>query len=354
MIQEAIAKLVERVDLSYQEAYEAMKEMIRGEATPSQVAAFLTALRMKGESVEEIVAFAEAMRSCCYKINPKVNRRLVDTCGTGGDKIKTFNISTTAAFVVAGIGVPVAKHGNRSVTSKSGSADLLERLGLNLNVTEGTIEKAIEEVGVGFLFAPALHPSMKNVASLRREIGIRTVFNILGPLTNPATPSAQVIGVYEAGLVAKIAEVLSKLGLQEAMVVHGLDGLDEISTVGRTLIAWLREGEIKSFEVSPTDLGVERTAVESIVGKSPEENAEITFKILYGCLKAGDPKRDIVAVNAAAGAIVGGVADDFKYALELAQKSIDSGASYRKLKELIKFYDGSRVEKLEELERRYG
>ena len=354
MIKEAIVKLVERTNLSYQEAYEAMKEMIRGEATPSQVAAFLTALRMKGETVEEIVAFAEAMRGCCYRVNPKVDRRLVDTCGTGGDKIKTFNISTTAAFVVAGIGVPVAKHGNRSVTSKSGSADLLERLGLNLNVTEGTIEKAIKEVGVGFLFAPALHPSMKNVASLRREIGIRTVFNILGPLTNPATPSAQVIGVYEAGLVAKIAEVLSKLGLQEAMVVHGLDGLDEISTVGRTLIAWLREGEIKSFEVSPTDLGVERTAVESIVGKSPEENAEITFKILYGCLKAGDPKRDIVAVNAAAGAIVGGVADDFKYALELAQKSIDSGASYRKLKELIKFYDGSRVEKLEELERRYG
>ncbi len=354
MIQEAIVKLVERIDLSYQEAYEAMKEMIRGEATPSQVAAFLTALRMKGETVEEIVAFAEAMRSGCYRVNPKVDRRLVDTCGTGGDKIKTFNISTTAAFVVAGIGVPVAKHGNRSVTSKSGSADLLERLGLNLNVAEGTIEKAIEEIGVGFLFAPALHPSMKNVAGLRKEIGIRTVFNILGPLTNPAMPSAQVIGVYESGLVAKMAEVLRRLGLQEAMVVHGLNGLDEISTVGRTLIAWLREGEIKCFEVSPTHLGVEKTTVESILGKSPEENAEITFKILYGCLRAGDPKRDIVAVNAAAGAIVGGIADDFKYAVELAQKSIDSGASYRKLKELFKFYDGSRVEKLEELERRYG
>ncbi len=354
MIQEAIAKLVERIDLSYQEAYEAMKEMIRGEATPSQVAAFLTALRMKGETVEEIVAFAEAMRGCCYRVNPKVDRRLVDTCGTGGDKIKTFNISTTAAFVVAGMGVPVAKHGNRSVTSKSGSADLLERLGLNLNVNQVTIEKAIKEIGVGFIFAPALHPSMKNVAGPRREIGIRTVFNILGPLTNPAMPSAQVVGVYESGLVAKMAEILRRLGLQEAMVVHGLDGLDEVSTVGRTLIAWLREGEIKSFEVSPSDLGVEKSTVESIVGKSQEENAELTFKILYGCLKAGDPKRDIVAVNAAAGAIVGGVADDFKYAVELAQKSIDSGASYRKLKELIKFYDGSCVEKLEELERRYG
>jgi anthranilate phosphoribosyltransferase len=354
MMQEVITKLVEKADLSYQEAYKAMEEIIHGEATLSQISSFLTALRMKGETVEEIAAFAEAMRKCCYKVNPKVNRRLVDTCGTGGDRIKTFNISSAAAFVVAGAGVSVAKHGNRSFTSKSGSADVLERLGLNLNVPKERIEKAIEEIGIGFLFAPALHPSMKNVASVRREIGIRTVFNILGPLTNPAMPSAQVIGVYEAGLVAKIAEVASKLGLQEAMVVHGLDGLDEISTIGRTLIAWLREGEIRKFEVTPTDLGVERSTVESIIGKSPEENAEITFKIIYGCLKAGDPKRDIVAVNAAAGVIVGGVADDFKYALELAQKSIESGASYRKLKELVKFYDGSCVEKLEELERRYG
>jgi anthranilate phosphoribosyltransferase len=354
VIRESIEKLVMRQNLSHQEAYESMKEIMSSEATPSQIAAFLTALRMKGETVDEIVAFAEAMRSFCNKINPKVRGRLVDTCGTGGDKIKTFNISTTASFVIAGAGIPVAKHGNRSVTSKCGSADVLECLGLNLNVLHETVEKAIEQIGVGFMFAPMFHPAMKHAASPRREIGIRTVFNILGPLTNPAMSSAQVIGVYEAGLVEKIAYVLKGLGLHEAMVVHGLDGLDEISTVGRTLIAWLREGEIKTFEVTPTNLGVEMTNVECIVGTSPKESAESTFKILYGRVKAGDPKRDIVAVNAAAGIIVGGMADDFKYALELAQESIDSGAAYGKLNGLIKFYDGSCLEKLEELERKYG
>jgi anthranilate phosphoribosyltransferase len=354
VIRESIEKLVMRLNLSHQEAYESMKEIMTGEATPSQIAAFLTALRMKGETVEEIVAFAEAMRSFCHKINPKVRGRLVDTCGTGGDKIKTFNISTTAAFVIAGAGIPVAKHGNRSVTSKCGSADVMERLGLNLNVPCETVEKAVEKLGVGFMFAPMFHPAMKHAAVPRKEIGIRTVFNILGPLTNPAMSSAQVIGVYDAGLVERVARVLKELGVHEAMVVHGLDGLDEISTVGRTLIAWLREGEIKTFEVTPTSLGVEMTNVECIVGKSLEESAETTFKIIFGCVKAGEPKRDIVAVNAAAGIIVGGMADEFKYALELAQESIDGGAAYEKLKGLIKFYDGSRLEKLEELEGKYG
>jgi len=354
MIRESIEKLVMGLNLSYREAYESMKEIMSGEAAPSQIAAFLTALRTKGETVEEIVAFSEAMRSFCNKINPKVRGRLVDTCGTGGDKIKTFNISTTAAFVIAGAGIPVAKHGNRSVTSKCGSADVLERLGLNLNVSCETVEKAIEQIGVGFMFAPMFHPAMKHAAGPRKEIGIRTVFNILGPLTNPAMSSAQVVGVYEAGLVEKMARVLKGLGVHEAMVVHGLDGLDEISTVGRTLIAWLREGEIKTFEVNPTNLGVEITNVECIVETSPEKSAETTFKILCGRVKAGDPKRDIVAVNAAAGIVVGGMADDLKCALELAQEFIDSGASYKKLKGLIKFYNGSRLEKLEELERKYG
>ncbi|MEM3162435.1 MAG: anthranilate phosphoribosyltransferase, partial [Candidatus Bathyarchaeia archaeon] len=237
MIREAIENLVNREGLSYREASESMKEIMSGEATPSQIAAFLTALRMKGETVEEIMAFASVMRSFCHKINPRVSGRLVDTCGTGGDRIKTFNVSTAAAFVVAGAGVPVAKHGNRSVTSKSGSADVLEHLGLNLNVPHETVEKAIEKIGVGFMFAPMFHPAMKHAAGTRREIGIRTVFNILGPLTNPAMANAQVIGVYDAGLVDKMAHVLRGLGLQEAMVVHGLDGLDEISTVGETLIA---------------------------------------------------------------------------------------------------------------------
>ncbi|MCX8177880.1 MAG: anthranilate phosphoribosyltransferase [Candidatus Bathyarchaeota archaeon] len=354
MIREAIENLVCGRNLSYREAFESMKEIMSGEATPSQIAAFLTALRMKGETVEEIMAFATVMKSFCRKISPRVSGRLVDTCGTGGDRIKTFNVSTAAAFVVAGAGVPVAKHGNRSVTSRSGSADVLEHLGLNLNVPPETVEKAIEQVGVGFMFAPMFHPAMKHAASTRREMGIRTVFNILGPLTNPAMANAQVIGVYDAGLVEKIAHVLKGLGLQEAMVVHGLDGLDEISTVGETLIAWLREGEINTFKVTPKRLGVKKADIEHIVGTSPEESAETTFKILYGCLKAGDPKRDLVAVNAAAGIIVGGMAEDFNYALELAQESIDSGAAYNKLEELIKFYDKSRINKLEELKRRYG
>ncbi|MEM2816067.1 MAG: anthranilate phosphoribosyltransferase [Candidatus Bathyarchaeia archaeon] len=354
MIREAIENLVNREGLSYREASESMKEIMSGEATPSQIAAFLTALRMKGETVEEIMAFASVMRSFCHKINPRVSGRLVDTCGTGGDRIKTFNVSTAAAFVVAGAGVPVAKHGNRSVTSKSGSADVLEHLGLNLNVPHETVEKAIEKIGVGFMFAPMFHPAMKHAAGTRREIGIRTVFNILGPLTNPAMANAQVIGVYDAGLVDKMAHVLRGLGLQEAMVVHGLDGLDEISTVGETLIGWLREGEIKTFKATPRILGVRKAEINCIVGTSPEESAETTFKILYGCMKAGDPKRDLVAVNAAAGIIVGGMAEDFSYALELAQESIDSGAAYKKLEELLRFYDGSRLDKLEELKRRYG
>ena len=354
VIQEAIRKLVERQDLTYEEARGSMKEIMSGEATSTQTAAFLTALRMKGETIEEISAFASVMREFCHKIRPKVNERLVDTCGTGGDKIKTFNISTTAAFVVAGTGITVAKHGNRSVTSKSGSADALEKLGLNLSVKPETVEKAIENVGIGFMFAQVFHPAMKNAAGPRREIGIRTVFNILGPLANPAYADAQVIGVYNAALVEKIAMVLKILGLEEAMVVHGLDGLDEISTIGKTLISWLKDGEVKTLEVKPEDLGVRKATPDEIVGTSPEESAELTFKILCGHLKDGDPKRDIVLVNAAAGIIVGGRADSFDYAMELARESIESGAAYKKLKNLIRFYDGSNLFRLEELEARYG
>jgi len=354
VIREAIEKAVMGLNLSYQEACKSMEEIMSGKATPSQIASFLTALRMKRETVEEIIALTTVMRGFCLRINPKVRGRLIDTCGTGGDKIKTFNISTASAFVVAGAGIPVAKHGNRSFTSRCGSADVLECLGLNLNVQHDIVERAIEEVGVGFIFAPLFHPAMKYAAAPRREIGIRTVFNILGPLANPAMPSAQVIGVCEAGLIEKIANVLKSLGSREAMVVHGLDGLDEISTVGKTLISWLKEDEIKTLEVTPADFGVEKANIEDILGEGPEDNAETIFKILFGYLKAGDPKRDIVAVNAAAGIIVGGGADDFKHGVELAQESIDSGAAYRKLKDLIKFYEGSSLEKIEEFERKYG
>jgi len=354
LIKEAIEKLVNRQDLTYEESSEVMKEIMLSEATQAQIAAFLAALRIKGETIEEISAFAAVMRAFCCKIHPKVNGRLVDTCGTGGDKLKTFNVSTTAAFVVAGAGIAIAKHGNRSVTSKSGSADVLEKLGLNLSVKPETVERAIENIGIGFMFAPIFHPAMKNAAGPRREIGIRTVFNVLGPLANPAGADAQLIGVYDASLVNKIARVLKNLGLKEAMVVHGLDGIDEVSTVGETLIAWLKDDEIKTLTLTPKDLGVRKASPEEILGTTPEESAEHTFKVLNSCFKAGDPKMDIVLVNAAAGIVVGGKADDFHYGMELAQESIESGAAYEKLKALIKVYDGSSFSKLEELEMKYG
>ncbi|MEM1566668.1 MAG: anthranilate phosphoribosyltransferase [Candidatus Bathyarchaeia archaeon] len=353
MLREAIEKLVNGQNLSSREAYECMVEIMSGKASEAQIAAFLVALRVKGETVEEIAAFASAMRSFCHGIKPNVKGRLVDTCGTGGDKIKTFNVSTAAAFVVAGAGVPVAKHGNRSVTSRSGSADVLECLGLNLEVPPKRVEEAIEHVGIGFMFAPAFHPAMKYVAPVRREIGIRTVFNILGPLANPANANAQLIGVYDPRLVEKIAQTLMELGLEEAMVVHGADGLDEISTFGKTYIAWLRNGAVKCLEVTPETLGVKRAAVEKLMVSNTHESAEIIFKVLYGCIEPGDPEWDIVAVNAAAGIIVGGKADEFAYGLELARESIENGEAYKKLKELVKFCGGSTA-RLEEFEEKYG
>ncbi|MDI9619258.1 MAG: anthranilate phosphoribosyltransferase [Candidatus Nezhaarchaeota archaeon] len=354
MIREAIEKLVDKRSLTYNEAYESMREIMSGEATEAQVAAFLTALRMKGETAEEIIAFASAMRRFCRAIKPRVSGRLVDVCGTGGDNLKTFNVSTTAAFVVAGAGVAVAKHGNRSVTSKSGSADVLECLGLNLNAPFEVVERAIESIGVGFIYAPAFHPAMKRALAPRREIGVRTVFNILGPLTNPASADAQLVGVYDAALLERMIHAVKGLGIREAMVVHGLDGLDEISVTGKTAIAWLHDDSIKVFEVTPEELGVKRSKKEDLIGGSPRENAETTFKVLYGCMKPGDPRRDITTVNSAAGIIVGGKADDFACGLEMAQESIESGAAYRKLKELLKLYNNGNVERLEELERKYG
>ncbi|MDI9643796.1 MAG: anthranilate phosphoribosyltransferase [Candidatus Verstraetearchaeota archaeon] len=354
MIQRIIQKLVEKQDLTHAEACGAVSEIMSGEVAQSLTASFLTALRMKGETVEEISAFASTMKEFCHKIRPKVNGRLVDTCGTGGDRIKTFNASTTAVFVAAGAGVAIAKHGNRSVTSTSGSADVLERLGVNLKVKPDTVESTIERIGVGFMFAPAFHPAMRNIAEVRKELGIRTIFNVLGPLVNPAGVDAQVVGVYEEALVEKVAMVLRSLGIKHAMVSHGLDGLDEISTVGKTLMARLEEGEIKSRVVGPEDFGVRRASPEEIAVVDPEESAEICFKILYGILKDGDPKRDIVLVNAAAAIVVGGKAEDYGYAMELGRESIESGAAYKKLKGLLACYDGSRLSTLEGLETKYG
>jgi anthranilate phosphoribosyltransferase len=348
MIREGIAKLIEGSPLSFGESEAVMAEIMTGQATSAQSAAFLTALRLKGESVEELYAFATVMRQHCRQIRPKVSGRLVDTCGTGGDKLKTFNVSTAAAFVLAGAGVAVAKHGNRAVTSCSGSADVLERLGLNLNQSPEDVEAAIEQVGVGFMFAPAFHPAMKHVAPVRREIGIRTVFNVLGPLTNPANASAQVLGVYDPQLVSPLANALGRLGCSEALVVHGLDGLDEISTVGKTVVAHLKDGKVIETEMSPQDFGVKTATVASLQCGSAEESAQVALKILSGEL-LGTAKTDIVLVNAAAGIVVAGKASSFAEGLELAQKSIISGAAYGKLRSLVKMSGGS-LQKLEEFE----
>jgi anthranilate phosphoribosyltransferase len=353
MIREGIQKLIDGADLASVESQEIMREVMSGKATNAQVAAFLTALRMKGETVEELIAFASVMRECCIRIHPRLEGRLVDTCGTGGDKTKTFNISTAAAFVVAGAGVAIAKHGNRSVTSKSGSADVLEKLGFNLKMSPEEVQATIEQVGVGFMFAPAFHPAMKYAVEPRREIGVRTVFNVLGPMTNPASANAQLLGVYDVKLTAPLAYTLKRLGCEEAMVVHGLEGLDEISTLGKTAIAWLKEGEVATIETVPKDFGVKQACIEDIKGTTPEESAEILFQILNGSCAVDNPKTEIVLVNSAAGIIVGGKAEDFSYGMAVARESIESGAAYKKLKALIHASAGD-LSKLEELEQKYG
>ncbi len=352
-MKEYIQKLVERESLTWEEARDAMRRLMSGEATGAQIGAFLTALRMKGETVEEIVAFASVMREFCHRINPKVNGRLVDTCGTGGDRVKTFNVSTTAAFVAAGAGVPVAKHGNRSVTSKSGSADVLEQLGFNLNVERQKVERMIETIGIGFMFAPIFHPAMKHVAGPRREMGIRTVFNVLGPLTNPAGANAHVLGVYSEEWLMPIAEALRELGCVEAMVVHGLDGVDEISVTGETAVAWLKDGEISLLKLTPRDFNVRSARPEEVAGADPKESAELTFKILNELVSRNDPRRAMTLINASAGIVVGGKAEDLQYGVELAEESLRSGSAYRKLKEMVKFSGGD-VSRLEELEQKYA
>jgi anthranilate phosphoribosyltransferase len=353
MIREGIQKLVKGTDLTHQEATGIMKEIMSGSATEAQIGAFLTALAVKGETIQEISSFATVMREFCCRIYPKVEGRLVDTCGTGGDKVKTFNVSTASAFVVAGTGVIVAKHGNRSVTSKSGSADVLENLGFNLNLEPKAVERLVEEVGIGFMFAPKFHPAMKYAVGPRRELGIRTVFNILGPLTNPAGANAQVLGVYSEELIKPLAYALKELGCEEGMVVYGVDGLDEISIIGKTSIAWLKDAEVSMLEVTPRDCGLRTANLEEINCATYEESAVLTFKLLNNALERQDPKREMVLLNAAAGIIVGGKAEDFAYGIELADESIENGSAYKKLKDVIKA-SGGELAKLEELERRYA
>ena len=350
MIKEGIQKLVEGVDLTYHESGQIMKEIMSGKATESQIGAFLTALRLKGETIQEISASAAVMREFCFKIHPKVHGRLVDTCGTGGDRIKTFNVSTASAFVVAGAGVTVAKHGNRSVTSKCGSADVLERLGLNLNLEPEAVQRIIEQVGIGFMFAPKFHPAMKHAIGPRREIGIRTIFNILGPLTNPAGADAQVLGVFSEKWLEPMAYALNELGCEEAMIVHGVDGLDEISIIGRTSIAWLKDGKVTVMEVTPRKLGLNTAKPEEISGSTPGDSAELTFKLLNNVSQGA--RRDMVLLNAAAGIVVGGLADNLAYAVEQATESIEGGDAYEKLKAMVAA-SGGELLRLEELERNH-
>jgi anthranilate phosphoribosyltransferase len=322
-MREYIQKLVDRQDLTEAEASEAMRAIMSGRATQAQMGSFMTALRMKGESVSDVTAFARVMREFCHQIHPHTGRRLVDMCGTGGDTIKTFNISTIASFVVAGAGVPVAKHGNRSVTSRSGSADILEALGAKIDLPPAAVERMIEEIGFGFMFAPVFHASMKHAISPRKEVGIRTVFNLLGPLTNPASAGAQLVGVYDASLVAPVASVLRNLGVKRALVVHGIGGLDEVSTFGRTIACEIRDGEILQYEIDPADLGLLTTSPAELSGGNALENAELALRLLKG--EERGPKRDIVIANAACGIYVGGGASSVREAVRAAADSIDSG-----------------------------
>lgn len=333
MIKNAISLIASGKDLSFQEAYNVMNLIMSGEATEAQIGAFITGLRMKGETPEEIAGCALVMREKATKVSTN-HSLVIDTCGTGGDGSHTFNISTTAAFVAAGAGLPVAKHGNRSVSSKCGSADVLEALGVNLQITPETVGKCIDEVGIGFLFAPALHGAMKYAISARREIGIRTIFNILGPLTNPAGAQAQLLGVYDAELTEVLARVLQKLGTPSAYIVHGTGGLDEVSILGQSKITLLKDNKIETYILDPNKYGFEYGTIDDIKGGDAEINAVITRQILQG---EKGIKRNIVILNAALALLAGGKAEDMEGAIELAKKSIDSGAALQKLEELISF-----------------
>jgi anthranilate phosphoribosyltransferase len=334
VIIDAIRKVVDGRHLTEEEAIDAMTTIMNGEATIAQIASLITALRMKGETVDEITGFVRVMRDKSIKVHTS-RTPLVDTCGTGGDRLNTFNISTTAAFVVAGAGIAVAKHGNRAASSKCGSADVLEALGVKIGLSAEQVGKCIDECGIGFMFAPMLHPAMKHAVGPRKEIGIRTVFNILGPMTNPASAKYQVIGVFTPHLCKLMAEVLANLGSERAMVVHGEGGLDEISTFGVTTLAEVLGGEVKLRNITPSDFGFNPSTVSQIVGAdSPNENARVLLSILSG---EKGPARDIVLANASAALLVAGKASTFVEGVALSAESIDTGAAKAALERLKYF-----------------
>ncbi len=332
MIKEAIAKLVERRDLEPSEMAACMTEIMEGRCTDSQIAAFLTALRMKGETVEEITQAALIMREKAIKISSPPGT--MDTCGTGGDMKGTFNISTTSAIVVAAAGVPVAKHGNRGVSSQAGSADIMEALGVRIDLPPEKVERCLFETGFGFLFAPQFHPAMKYAIGPRREIGIRTIFNILGPLTNPANAKRQLLGVFRDDLTDLLARVLCNLGSEYAMVVHGRDGMDEITITGETKVTRCISGKIDTIKIKPEDFGFRRAEESDLKGGDRNYNAHLTLQILSG---QKGPKRDVVVMNSAIALIIAGKATDLQTAKETIEDTIDSGRAKKKLEEIVRF-----------------
>lgn len=336
-IREAIETLVNRVDLSEEETIEVMNQIMTGEATPLQVASFLTALRMKGETMQEVTGAARVMREKVRRVKVKADP-VLDVVGTGGDQKGTINISTASAFVAAGAGVTVAKHGNRSVSSKSGSADVLAALGVKIDAPKERVEECLERIGIGFLFAPLLHEAMKYAVQPRREIGIRTVFNLLGPLTNPAGATHQLTGIYDGGLTELIAQVLRNLGTVRAMVVHGMEGLDEISLCGPTKISELRDGQIRNYALTPEEVGLKRCRLEEIQGGNPEQCADALRAVLRGEKGA---KRDVVLLNSGAALYVSGAAGSTAEGIRLAAESIDSGKAQAKLEQLVRMTNAS-------------
>ena len=329
MIQDAIQAVVEGRSLSADDAADAMNEIMSGDATPAQFGALVTALRMKGETVREIAGMARVMREKSLRV--QVSGAVVDTCGTGGDNSGSFNISTTAAFVVAGAGEKVAKHGNRSMSGSTGSADVLEALGVNISLSPESVARCVEEVGFGFMFAQGFHPSMRFAAGPRREIGIRTVFNILGPLTNPADASRQLIGVADPSIAERMARVLGALGSEKALVVHGSDGMDELTITGPSTVWLLEGGDVSTFTVSPEELGLTVSDAASIRAESPEDSAAVARSVLSGEPGAA---RDVVLMNAAAALVAAGRSDDLSAGVQLAAQSIDTGAAQSRLTSL--------------------
>ena len=333
MIKAVLGTLVEAKNLKEEEAKQVMGELMEGKATPSQIASFLTALRMKGETVAEITGFAKAMLEKVDTFSIKIDT-LVDTCGTGGDSLNTFNISTVVALVAAGAGLTVAKHGNRALSSKCGSADVLEALGVKLTIPKEKVKECLEKIGIGFLFAPCCHPAMKYALAPRQEMGMRTVFNILGPLINPLGANVRLMGVHSSSLTEPLATVLKNLGVESAFVVWGEDGLDEISIKARTRITELKEGKIETYYIKPEDFGMKRASLQEIRGGDREKNTRI-FKNILGGEKGA--KRDIVLINTAACLVAAGRAKSFKEGIEIAKDSIDSGKANEKLESLVEF-----------------